>query len=306
MLRRPLPLLLVLLLLAVMAPSAHALVPRQVFGIGNVGPDPAETFADPALKALHPRATRLIADWNVARTPGPERDRVDAWVRAATRAHLKTLLSFQGFKAHRPAPTVRQYQRGVRAAIRRWPQVREWQAWNEANHVSQPATFRNPRRAARYALALEAECWTCTVLPVTLQLSRGAAISRWLDAWLDEYGHRPRIWAVHGYSDANRATYERLRWFLRAYPRGRVWITESGALAKFAGTFPYDLARQRRATRFVFGAATRFRRRIDRLYWWQWRGAARPRHVRWDSGLLDARGRPRPAYRVALAQRFAR
>jgi hypothetical protein len=111
---------------------------------------------------------------------------------------------------------------------------------------------------------------------------------------------------VHGYSDANRATYTRLSSFLRANPRGRVWITESGALAKFATTFPYDLQRQRRVTRYVFGAATRFRARVDRLYWWQWRGAQRPRRVRWDSGLLDARGKPRPAYRAALNARFAR
>jgi hypothetical protein len=304
--RRLLPLLLALLLLAVTAPGAGALVPRQVFGIGNVGPDPQATFADPALKALHPRATRLIADWNVARTPGPERDRVDAWVHAALRARLKPLLSFQGFKSRRRAPTVHQYQLAVRAAVRRWPQVREWQAWNEANHPTQPATYRHPRRAARYALALEAECWTCTVLPVTLQLSRSQSTRRWVAAWLAEYGHAPRIWALHGYSDANRATYDRLSWFMRTYRHGRVWITETGALAKFAQTFPYDLRRQRRATRYVFGAATRFRHRVDRLYWWQWRGASRPRHVRWDSGLLDARGRPRPAYRVALAQRFAR
>jgi hypothetical protein len=53
---------------------------------------------------------------------------------------------------------------------------------------------------------------------------------------------------------------------------------------------------------WVFGAA-RYPR-VDRLYWWQWRGAPNPRHVRWDSGLLDNRGRPRPAYKAALRQRF--
>jgi hypothetical protein len=304
--RRSLPVLLALIALAATAPAAGALVPRQVFGIGNVGPDPQATFADPALEALRPRATRLIADWNVARTPGPERDRVDTWVHAATQARLQPLVSFQGFKSRRAAPTVRQYRLAVRAAIRRWPAVRQWQAWNEANHPTQPATYRHPRRAARYALALEAECWTCTVLPVTLQISRSTATLRWTAEWLDEYGHAPRIWALHGYSDANRATYDRLSSFLRTHRRGRVWITETGALAKFARTFPFDLKRQRRVTRYVFGAATRFRGRVDRLYWWQWRGAARPRHARWDSGLLDARGRPRPAYAAALAHRFAR
>ena len=146
----------------------------------------------------------------------------------------------------------------------------------------------------------------CTVLPVTIQLSTSAATRRWTARFLRAYGHTPLIWAVHGYSDANRATTTRLASFLRAHPRGRVWITESGALAKFARAFPYDLARQRRATSWVFRAAWRFRSRVDRLYWWQWRGAPRPRHVRWDSGLVDWRGRPRPAYHAALTWRFAR
>jgi hypothetical protein len=236
---------------------------------------------------------------------GTERARVDAWYAQARAAGLKPLLSFQGFKQRR-APSVAAYGRAVRAAVARWPEIREWQAWNEANHVTQPATYRHPRRAAGYAKALERACPGCTVLPVTLQLSESTRTRRWLAAFLRAYGHTPRIWAVHGYSDANRYTFTRLTAFLRAHPRGRVWITETGALAKFAGTFPFDLARQQRATRYVFRAAVRFRSRIDRLYWWQWRGAARPRRVRWDSGLLDALGRPRPAYRTALAYRFRR
>ena len=89
------PLLSVLLLLVTLAfpAGAQALTPRQVFGIGNVGVDPATAFADPALRALHPRATRLIANWNVARTPGYERDRVDAWYEASLAAGLQPLLA---------------------------------------------------------------------------------------------------------------------------------------------------------------------------------------------------------------------
>jgi hypothetical protein len=295
-------LIAVALALALVAP-AQALTRHQVFGIGNVG-DPA-ALADPRLLALKPQATRYIANWNVARRPGYERDRVDAWYASARAAGLRPLLSFQGFKQRR-APSVAAYTRAVRAALARWPGIREWQAWNEANHPTQPATYRHPERAARYAKALERSCPRCTVLPITLQVSNATATKRWVARFLRAYGHTPRIWALHGYSDANRYTYRRLAGFLRDHRRGRVWITETGALAKFASTFPYSLARQVRATRYVFRAALRFRSRIDRLYWWQWRGAQRPRRVRWDSGLLDATGKPRPAYRVALNQRFLR
>jgi hypothetical protein len=302
---RPFAVLLLALTVALAVPgTAGALLPRQIFGIGNVG-DAAVAFSDPALKALRPRATRQTANWNVARTPGYERDRVDAWYSASLAAGLEPLLSFQGFKQRR-APTVAAYQGAVRAALRRWPLITEWQAWNEANHETQPATYRHPERAARYALALERACPWCTVLPVTVQISDSTSTRAWIQRFLRVYGRTPRIWALHGYSDANRRTFVRLRRFLRDFPRGRVWITETGALAKFATRVPYDLARQRRMTRYVFGAATRFHGRVDRLYWWQWRGAMRPRRVRWDSGLLDAHGRPRPAYRAALAERFSR
>ena len=290
------------LVLALTAP-AQALTKRQVFGIGNVG-DPA-ALTDPRLLALEPTATRFIASWNVARTAGFERDRVDAWYASARAAGLRPLLSFQGFKQRR-APSVAAYGRAVRAALSRWPAIREWQVWNEANHVTQPATYRHPARAARYAKALERACPRCTVLPITLQVSNARATKRWVARWLRAYGRTPRIWALHGYSDANRYTFKRLAGFLREHRRGRVWITETGALAKFADTFPYSLNRQVRATRYVFRAAVRFRKRVDRLYWWQWRGDPRPRRVRWDSGLLDAAGKPRPAYRVALHQRFRR
>jgi hypothetical protein len=298
--------LILLVCLACVAPAASAgpagaLTARQIFGIGNVGD--AARLSDSRLQRLEPKATRFIADWDVARTPGSERDRVDAWYEQSRAAGLRPLLSFQGFKQRR-APSVARYGRAVRAAVARWPQIREWQAWNEANHSTQPATFRHPVRAAGYAKALERACRACTVLPVTLQVSNSSRTERWLERFLRAYGRTPRIWAIHGYSDANRYTFKRLAAFLRAHPHGRVWITETAALAKFASTFPYDLARQRRATSYVFRAAIRYRSRVDRLYWWQWRGDRRPRRVRWDSGLLDAAGRPRPAYRAALIWRF--
>ncbi|MEA2296285.1 MAG: hypothetical protein QOE86_3924 [Solirubrobacteraceae bacterium] len=291
------------LLVGALAAPASALTRGQVFGIGNVG-DPSALF-DPRLLALQPTATRFIANWDVARTAGAERNRVDAWYEQAQVAGLRPLLSFQGFK-QRHVPSVAAYARAVRAAVARWPKIREWQAWNEANHVTQPATYRHPARAARYAKALERACPRCTVLPITVQISNSSSTRRWVAAFLRAYGHTPRIWAVHGYSDANRYTFTRLAGFLREHPHGRVWITETGALAKFATAFPYDLARQRRATSYVFRAATRFRSRVDRLYWWQWRGDPRPRRTRWDSGLVDASGKPRPAYRSALAWRFRR
>ncbi len=288
--------------LALPAP-AGALTRKQIFGIGDVR---LTSFKERRLKALRPRAVRMNADWNVARSPGWERQRVDLWYHNALAAHLKPLLSFQGFDRRR-IPSVRAYKRAAKAAMRRWPRIRDWQAWNEANHASQPATYRHPARAARYAKALERiRCRRCTILPITMVVGMSPTNRRWIARFLKVYGKTPRIWALHTYADTNRLTSSRLRSFVRRYRRGRIWITEAGGWARYDRGWRYSLKRQRRVARFTFRQALEFRSRVDRLYWWEWRGQRHPRRAHWDSGLVDHRGKPRPAYYAAKNQRFVR
>lgn len=278
---------------------AHALLPRQVFGIGNT----AELSA-PRLKALKPGATRINAPWNVALHKGYDRTRVDVWYQQAQAAGLDPLLSFQG-KGTR-APSAGRFRHAFLAALRRWPRVGEWQTWNEGNHNSQPVTWKHPERAARYARVMERACPRCTVLPITIVLSDGSPTQWWLRHWLKAYGRTPKIWAVHDYGDVNRGGTSRMRHFIQRHPRGRIWVTETGAFAKFSAEWPYSLARQKRYTPLVFRSALRHSDRVDRIYWWEWRGQAKPRRAHWDTGLVDALGRPRPAYFAALRARFRR
>jgi hypothetical protein len=289
--------------LALVPAAAHALTKHQIFGIGDIK-DPA-AFTDKHLRALHPTAARLVVDWNIARTPGPLRDRVDAWYQGALKAGMKPLLTFEGFKAS-DAPSVAQYTNAFGAALKRWPRVRDWQAWNEANHIGEPVTYSHPARAAGYAKAMERRCPRCTVVPLTYVLSDSPRSARWLRTFLKVYGHTPKIWALHTYGDPNHFNYRFLSAFLRAHRTGHVWITETGGLAKLFGLLDYNLARQKRATHFAFKEAVRFRSRVDRMYYWGWTGTAKPRTVTWDSGLLTFQGRPRPAYYAALSERFKR
>jgi hypothetical protein len=295
--RRPFLLLAVLGCLLAAAP-ARALGPHQVFGIGNT----SELLA-PKLKALKPGATRIIAPWNVALHSSEDRARVDNWYAVAQAAGLDPLLSFQG-KLGLKAPSVARFRRGFLAALRRWPRVGEWQTWNEGNHNSQPVTWKHPARAAHYALAMERACPRCTVLPVTIVLSDQRPTQWWIRNWLAAYGKTPSIWAVHDYGDVNRGGTSRLRHFIQRHPRGRIWITETGAFARFTDEWPFSLSRQKRITPLVFREALAHRNRVDRLYWWEWRGHVRG--ARWDTGLLDVFGRPRPAYYAALKARFRR
>jgi len=79
-----------------------------------------------------------------------------------------------------------------------------------------------------------------------------------------------------------------------------VWLTETGGVVRFARSFGYDERRAARRTRHVLTLATR--RRVRRVYLYQWTGA--PLGARWDSGLIAADGRARPALNVV--ERFLR
>jgi hypothetical protein len=285
-------------LLAGVPARADALARHQVFGIGNT----SELLA-PRLEALKPGATRIIAPWNVALHANQDRARVDNWYAMAQAAGLDPLLSFQG-KLGLKAPSVARFRSAFVAALRRWPRVGEWQTWNEGNHNSQPVTWKHPERAAHYARAMERACPRCTVLPITIVLSDGSPTQWWIKKWLRAYGRTPAIWAVHDYGDVNRGDSSRIRHFIQRHPRGRIWVTETGAFARFTNLWPYSLARQRRITPLVFRSALAHKNRIDRLYWWEWRG--HPRGARWDTGLMDVFGQPRPAYFAALKARFQR
>ncbi len=294
--RRLLP-VTVLACLALCAP-AGALTSRQVFGIGNT-----YDLSAPSLLRLKPAATRYLAAWNVALRPGFHRERVDAWYDQAMLNGLDPLLSFQGGPTSK-APSVTRFAHAFRRALARWPGVGEWQTWNEGNHRSQPVTWRHPERNAAYAEAMEAACPRCTILPVTIVLSNGPKTRWWIKKFLAAYGRQPAIWAVHVYGDVNRRSNSRLAAFVKAHPRGRIWITETGAFASFAKLWPFNLARQGRYTPYVFNQALRFRSRVDRLYWWQWRGGRTLNASHWDTGLVDVHGKPRPAYYAALKARF--
>lgn len=305
--RTPLLSLLAALLAALLlAPaSASALTSKQIFGIGDQN-DGALMFDDPLFAALKPKATRYIANLSDVSKPGRDRDRIDKWYRGASAKGLRMLISLQKLNS-RVLPTDAQYLRAFRAFRKRYPKVKEYSAFNEANHSTQP-TYRRPERAARYAMLAKRACPSCTIVGLTVVLGYEGDIgyTRRFLAALPKKERRRVIFGLSTYSDTNRRSNQRLRKFMKAFPTGRVWFTEAAAWAQFVPpTWPYDLKRQARATKAVFDQARMYRSRVQRVYWYEWRGAALPAE-RWDSGLLNPDGTPRPAYDVALKERFKR
>jgi hypothetical protein len=127
-------------------------------------------------------------------------------------------------------------------------------------------------------------------------------MERWL-ATFRRTAIRPRLWGLHNYRDTNPRRGQMFggtRRLVRAV-RGQIWLTETGGLARFVlpnghTLFPFSLSRQNRAVRRMFSLARRFRSRIKRLYIYNWFGEPRSGGNRFDAGLINPNGTPRPAY----------
>ena len=280
--------------LAVPAPaSGRALLSHVNVGIGD---NASATFDDPLFTATGIRHVRLQVPYDVVRAGGPQLAATDAWLERAHEQGLQPLVAFAWSARHRRyLPRARQYAARVREFRLRYPWVREYSTWNEANHRAVQPTGRNPRRTAVFYRALRRQCQLagCRVVAADILVAGWRRTVAWLQAFRARAGRGPHIWGLHNYPDANRRRFAATTRFLRAIPRGRVWITETGGIVRFARRWRRNEYRAARAVRHAF-RLTRLSRRIKRIYLYNWRH--NPRNRRWDSGLLAADGNPRDGY----------
>jgi hypothetical protein len=291
------------LVLLCAAPTGAAA--RPVLGIGEQKP---EMFTDARFERLGVRHARYITPWDVLHDP-VHLERLDRWMAAARHARVRVLLGFahslRSERLARTLPTVRRFRREFRRLRARYPRVREFIVWSEANHPG-ALTWKRPRRAARFFDAVASECRGCDV--VAADVLDVAGMAPWIRRFQRFARHRPRIWGLHNYGDANGLKTGGTRTLLEI-TRGRIWFTETGGLVlrrKYSGgrvlnTYRYSLRHAARATRHLLWLSC-LSRRIRRVYVYHWQA---PFPVtNWDSALIGPRGATRPAYR-ALA-RWAR
>jgi hypothetical protein len=287
-----LPLLVVLLSPVLAAPAAAR---PPAIGIGEQAPG---LFTDARWKALHAPNVRLVVSWDVLWVPDELRG-LDAYMAAARRAKAKVLVTFahsrvEGHEDDIPSrATWRTLFRRFRA---RYPQVKDFQAWNEANHGTQP-TSRAPRRAAQLYDVMRSACPRCTIsAPAVLDAPN---MLSWIHRFERAARHPVRIWSLHNYLDANRGRSIGTRKLLRNV-RGQVWFTETGGIANRwingRRVKAYTVKHAATATRQVFKLA-RLSPRVTRVYFYNWFAPVEAR-PRWDSGLIGPDGRSRPAYTV--------
>jgi hypothetical protein len=297
-------LLTLLAALAALALASPAAAAPPLIGIGEQKPG---MFEDPRWLHLGLYEARYITPWDVLHDER-QLDRLDAWMEAARSTGTRVLLgldrSLRSRKLRRSLPSFRQFAREFRRLRARYPFVRDWITWNEANHPLQP-TANRPRRVAGYHAIMVRNCPGCRIVGADVLDIKN--MSSWIRRFSRYTTERPRIWGLHNYGDTNQLKSTGTETLLRITRKGQVWFTEAGGLVvrrEYAGAtvkreFRYSQRHAARSTRHVFRLAC-LSPRIRRVYLYHWQ--APPTVTNWDSAFLGPRGGVRPAFRTLRRQ----
>lgn len=293
---------LVLTLASVFALAGVAQARTNVaVGLGDQG---AAMFSSPAFQALKLKKTRYFIGWDAA-SKRAELAKADAFVAAARKAHVSVLMHISDPDFRRKIgklPSVKQYKSSVGKLVKRYRAkgVREWGAWNEANHDSQP-TYDNPKRAAEYFVAMRGLCKGCTIVALdVLDQANGASYVRRFYAAVPKSQRKyATVVGIHNYSDTNRKRSTGTASIIREVKRRdsvktSFWLTETGGIVQFGSSFPCSESRAASRVSYMFSLAKKYRSDVKRLYAYNWQGTDCT--SRFDAGLVRLDGSIRPSY----------
>jgi hypothetical protein len=310
-LRPRLPRLLATLALAaglLIAPGAlgRAQPPRAHVAssyLTGIGDESDEMFGNPLWAQLHTKIVRYIAPYDAV-AHSYSLDKARLFIREAEAHHQQVLVAFY-HSEYTPLrlPSVAQYQRDVQKFVKRFPHVRQYQSWDEANRGYIPHALASPSAvaAAKYYQALIRVCKGCTVLGLdVLDAQNIGPTLEYISEFKREVGRlrtlMPKIWGLHNYSDIDRLESWRTRELSRALG-GQVWLTETGGIVQFGGAFPNrrgsGLTRAAKVLKYMFAVAGS-QSQIKRLYIYDWTGGTAS--TRFDAGLMNAHDQPRAGY----------
>jgi hypothetical protein len=265
-------------------------------------------FDNADFQALEMRQVRYFMKWNIMEDKDA-RLQARAYIKRAIDDGYRPLIhlstdDFTPKQAKRPS--VSEYNKNVNRIVRYFRKlgVRDFGAWNEANHSTQP-TFDSPNHAALYFKDMwEAVRKTCTMRScrvVALDLLDQGGVERYIKSFYDRldrlggnWTNRARFVGVHNYSDVNRFRNRGLGGIIDEVERHQrdpvFWLTETGGQVGSTGpdgdffcdpneTDPNDPnsrksreAFQVKALNWLFKQAETYERFIDRVYLYNWTG----------------------------------
>jgi hypothetical protein len=271
-----------------------AKLPRgPIIGLSDNRP---ETMLDPRFRASGIKRIRVLVPYDDVARGGQRRAQLDHWFATAKAEGIEPLVSFyRSYKSKRRLPSVSGFRHHFRLFRQRYPWVRLFSTWNEANFPAAQPTGRYPKRTAQFYRVARRECagGRCSVLAADFRADGSAHSARWLRTFKRYMGRGPHRWGLVSHPDVNRFSTRQTRWFLRN-TRGPVWATEIGAVHFFGRGFRPSISRQTKAMRFMMTRYPRVSRRLQRMYVYHWRAAKG--NKLWDSALISIGGKRRPAY----------
>jgi hypothetical protein len=309
------PLVLVVGLLLVPGALGKAQAPRAHVAasyLTGVGDESIEMFGNPLWAQLHTKIARYIAPYDAV-AHSYSLDKARLFIREAEAHHQQVLVAFY-HSEYSPLtlPSVAQYQRDVQKFVKRFPHVRQYQSWDEANRGYIPHALASPSAvaAAKYYQALIRVCRGCTAIGLdVLDAQNIGPTLEYISEFKREIGRlrtvMPKIWGLHNYSDINRLESWRTRELSRALG-GQVWLTETGGIVQFGAAFPNrrgsGLTRAAKVLKYMFAVAAS-QSQVKRLYIYDWTGGTAS--TRFDAGLMSAHDQPRAGYLVVCKQLHA-
>jgi len=300
-----LALIAALLSLVVAAPASA----KYRAGLGEQNP---AMFDAPSWQSLKLKRVRYLVPWDYAKHRG-QRDEVDYFMFRALQARQDVLVTFTARrgcysakgryskkKACR-APSTKAYKKAFLAFDKKFPWVKTYSAWNEINHKSQP-TFKSPKKAAVYYNVLRKYTKMKKFRAMAADMLDTGNMARYLSQFMRSAKGSPKLWGLHNYGDVNRKRTTFTKLMLRSVP-GEVWLTETGGIVKLLPSFKRSTSRAKSRTTGMFKLVNRYdsrrrgmRSKITRLFVYTFYGA--DKRARFDAGLVNPDGSPRPAFSV--------
>src|SRR3954465_5947374 len=276
----------------------------------GIGDQQASMFDSPLFQRAKFKRVRYFVPWNIM-DDDQQLAVAKAYVQRARKDHIQVLLHLSSDDLRikkAKLPSVAAYRKQVKriASTFRPLGVRDFGAWNEVNHASQP-TYKSPTRAADFFVeayrAIKPRCSFCNV--VALDVLDQTGVERYMRTFSrhlsSTYRRRATLVGIHNYGDVNRQRTTFTRSIIRQShsfnSKTKFWFTETGGLVKFGANFPCSETRARNRLRNMFGLARTYHASgVERMYVYNWSAPSDGCDARFDAGLVNFDGTARPGY----------
>jgi hypothetical protein len=278
-----------LVLAALLSPAAAHAMP--IVGIADQKTD---MFTDARFQRLGIRTVRVSFAWDLM-TSAWQVAEADRYLALARAEGVEPLVTWQPSRLagkRRVWPSPAQFVTQFKRFRARYPWVKTFSTWNEANFAGF-GPYKEPQRVARWWLALTKACPSCTILGA--DLVDYPNMVRWTKGFLKAARKQPKAWGLHDYVSINRRQTKPIADLLRTI-RGKVWLTETGGLVARRNSSRTKLPQGQvhaAAVMKLLMTTVATMPGVQRIYLYQWNSSTATDS--WDSALVGWDGRARPA-----------